>query len=291
MFSDDLRCSGCGSDISTEPAIRGIEGIYCFPCRYKMDEDGGEEYLIVKRSYEQAISEWNIKFKPSWDTYNKLTNYAKHISLISYIIFVPILLFIGGISRLALTSLIVAVPLALISIIAARRLNVRAWKFKTPRPPVLSKPSRASLYSELKLVFDGELDESENSEFVYFKKGYPPDWGERKERCLQRDARRCRICGDDKRLHVHHAIPVSYGGNHSIQNLVTLCQFCHMNINYFGHRDLVRENIRAKRKYYVQPFTRKNGTLVRGHSRRIDRRGNFWKRVRNRLTTNILCVS
>lgn len=78
--------------------------------------------------------------------------------------------------------------------------------------------------------------------------GSPPDWSWRRLAVLHRDGKRCVQCGSDglkelrnKRrrlsrrprfhpeggLHVHHRVPVSRGGWHGLDNLVTLCLHCH----------------------------------------------------------------
>lgn len=72
---------------------------------------------------------------------------------------------------------------------------------------------------------------------------YGKDWQEKKEKALQRDNYKCKICGvtqkehiekDEffgKNLHVHHIIPAkkfdSYKKANTIGNLVTLCSKCH----------------------------------------------------------------
>jgi hypothetical protein len=59
---------------------------------------------------------------------------------------------------------------------------------------------------------------------------------------LQRDRRRCRICGrrpDDNvdiELHVHHIRPWDAGGITDPSNLITLCNTCHKGLNpHFDH--------------------------------------------------------
>lgn len=54
---------------------------------------------------------------------------------------------------------------------------------------------------------------------------------------LNRDGRRCRICGRkpddhlDMELHVHHIKPWAKGGATSIKNLITLCNTCHKGLD------------------------------------------------------------
>ena len=47
---------------------------------------------------------------------------------------------------------------------------------------------------------------------------------------MQRDGWKCYICGKSTNLHVHHLIPRSDGGEHTAENLVTLCGGCHRSI-------------------------------------------------------------
>lgn len=44
---------------------------------------------------------------------------------------------------------------------------------------------------------------------------------------LMRDERRCRICGHDKGLHVHHIRARVKGGDNDLRNLISLCPSCH----------------------------------------------------------------
>ncbi|MEE8459921.1 MAG: AAA family ATPase [Phycisphaerales bacterium] len=42
-----------------------------------------------------------------------------------------------------------------------------------------------------------------------------------------RDGHRCRCCGSRHSLHVHHIIPWSCGGKTCLENLITVCRWCH----------------------------------------------------------------
>ena len=48
------------------------------------------------------------------------------------------------------------------------------------------------------------------------------------KRVLERDQWRCQKCGSLENLQVHHKIKRSQMGTHSLDNLVTLCAYCHM---------------------------------------------------------------
>jgi 5-methylcytosine-specific restriction endonuclease McrA len=48
------------------------------------------------------------------------------------------------------------------------------------------------------------------------------------KRVLDRDNWRCQKCGAVKDLQIHHQRHRSQLGNDSLENLVTLCAYCHM---------------------------------------------------------------
>lgn len=50
------------------------------------------------------------------------------------------------------------------------------------------------------------------------------------QKIMDRDGWKCYICGKEKNLHVHHIIPRNRGGEHTPENLITLCGSCHRNI-------------------------------------------------------------
>jgi 5-methylcytosine-specific restriction endonuclease McrA len=74
----------------------------------------------------------------------------------------------------------------------------------------------------------------------------PDDWDLRRSIVLKRDLNICQVCYSSgsyfNSLHVHHRIPLSRGGNNTIDNLITLCEKCHKK----AHR--VREFIRTVSK-------------------------------------------
>lgn len=57
-------------------------------------------------------------------------------------------------------------------------------------------------------------------------------WFQRKK-ALERDKYACRHCGvtAKKGLHVHHIVPRSQGGSNYVDNLMTLCKECHIEIH------------------------------------------------------------
>jgi 5-methylcytosine-specific restriction endonuclease McrA len=59
-------------------------------------------------------------------------------------------------------------------------------------------------------------------------------WAKKKLAVHTRDRHRCRICGDDDILHVHH---VDWNRKHNEDtNLVTLCSGCHTAIHREGYK-------------------------------------------------------
>lgn len=58
----------------------------------------------------------------------------------------------------------------------------------------------------------------------------PADWPRRRQQVHSTDKGLCRRCGTSvplEKCHIHHMVRRSAGGNHSIDNLVTLCRDCH----------------------------------------------------------------
>ena len=75
----------------------------------------------------------------------------------------------------------------------------------------------------------------------------PKDWHDRRKIIHDRDGGRCIRCGVAVELgdcHIHHLLRRSSGGDHSIQNLVTLCRSCHTTMD--GHASM-----RAIHQYIV----------------------------------------
>lgn len=57
-------------------------------------------------------------------------------------------------------------------------------------------------------------------------------------RVYERDGYRCRMCGGNRELTIHHHKPRAQGGGHELDNLVTLCLGCHRLVE--KRRDLVK---------------------------------------------------
>ena len=106
-----------------------------------------------------------------------------------------------------------------------------SWEQRNPSP---SQP-------ELKHFHDPEASLSSWDELVLnifnHWPGYPPFWQYLKSVVTARDSFRCQVTGCPSRLelHVHHIKPVSKGGIHSPENLVSLCVFHHALEPASGH--------------------------------------------------------
>lgn len=50
----------------------------------------------------------------------------------------------------------------------------------------------------------------------------------RRKIVFERDAYRCRECGDHRDLEIDHIFPISRGGSNAIENLQTLCKSCNL---------------------------------------------------------------
>lgn len=59
---------------------------------------------------------------------------------------------------------------------------------------------------------------------------YGEEWTEIRAQALHRDEQRCRVCGDEGRVEVHHIRPWKPGMVHELSNLITLCAACHRRV-------------------------------------------------------------
>jgi len=78
----------------------------------------------------------------------------------------------------------------------------------------------------------------------------PKDWDDRRGYVLSRDGNKCRKCGGKSGLQVHHIVPRSQKINHHVDNLITLCVYCHSkehNVNFVPAA--IERKIRFNQKY------------------------------------------
>lgn len=118
----------------------------------------------------------------------------------------------------------------------------------------------------------GEVSESVPDYIPVGSRAKPPalPWSAIRERVLERDRRRCRVCTLISSLNhlgkpcvqVHHIVPKSKGGTDAYENLVALCEGCHQSLRQRGgipqhHGRLVMlENVCRGYAYYAFPTPR-----------------------------------
>lgn len=276
-MENERKCYNCGRNLRDEPAIKGLKGFLCFPCRYNFDKEGGEGFILENQSYQEKQRDWEINHKEKWAKYQCLKKCANvSLYLIAISIFSPGFLFLFEKSNKLVC--VFCFLLAGIFFIIRKFLSLKLQPSSYLSPPIPPKRDKNSLFAILDVVYDDALKD-ENEEFLKIR-GYPLDWEERQKKCLIRDGYKCRICRKTKRLHIHHVKPISYGGIHSLQNLITLCSACHKKQGYYQHQGLIMENIKASRRYWVSSHTRFDGKRVSGYFRKTGRRGLFWRKIR-----------
>lgn len=93
----------------------------------------------------------------------------------------------------------------------------------------------------------------------------PRDWHIRRKYVLKRDGHRCTKCGGKAGLQVHHVEPRVVRHNHSVDNLVTLCVYCHSDEH---SRDLVSAAGAAR----LQSLNRRKRTRIGTYSQHAARK-------------------
>ena len=66
-----------------------------------------------------------------------------------------------------------------------------------------------------------------------------PEWAERRRGALQRAGHACQTCGGHGRLHVHHRT-YERRGQESVDDLIVLCEECHLAVHVSGGSHLPR---------------------------------------------------
>lgn len=270
-------CSNCRAALNDQPALEGVGGPLCFPCRFRFDEAGGQLFLVKMKEYQSIRARWESTYGKQWTQFQERQSLVGKFDLASGVAAIGAFFSWAGFKSTDL-AVILAIGAAA-SWFASRITRGEAERLRCDPPPSPPLRDHHALSAKPQLFFDASHPRVGLPAFDTFD-GYPPDWPERQEFVLKRDGHRCRLCSSTENLHVHHVWPVSFSSNHTPQNLVTLCRACHMKQAYWEHNRLVPENIKAKKKYFVRTYTRSDGTVVQGHKRKVGRRGNFWQRVK-----------
>jgi hypothetical protein len=269
-------CYSCSANLINQPALQGLEGLLCFPCRFRIDVDGGEAYLRDIRGFHGRLADWENRFGNQWPEFKRWTSITDKLRNAAF----PCAVGAGAFFFFGMHEVSgMAAILWILIFIWTNVANHKTQRLRCDPPPNEPQRDGRALSARPAVVLDGNCVSIGETQYDRYA-GYPPDWARRKEFCRNRDGFRCRICGTSEKLHVHHVWPVSFSANHTAQNLITLCRRCHMRQDYWDHRRLVAENIRANQKYSVREYVRADGIRVKGHRRRKGRRGKFWKRVR-----------
>jgi len=151
----------------------------------------------------------------------------------------------------------------------AHNRKLREWEEHYPEPP---EPQLLHFHDP-----SAELTSQDKATLYIFNHwpGYPPFWGYLRDVVLKRDNGRCQVSGCPSRLelHIHHIKPVSEGGEHSPDNLVSLCDFHHALEPEKGH-ERIWGNIKTRYFTLVCEHERSNRTAsgwhtVRAHLRRL----------------------
>jgi hypothetical protein len=247
-----------GRDLAIKPAVIGyyengtFRGLLCYRCRFKQDYNydlaNKKKFEEEKQLYEKKCAEWEMRYGV------QMEGNANEVAVVTFLILACLVydstnkwdLDGGGRFGVIFVAAGVGANIARFlakEVLSALFVNPSASSIPPSpekEPPTLQLPEkRACGYPEL--LFDGNKDAVLNSKWEGIYYDEPPDWEERRNICRQRDNFFCCLCGEKKRLHVHHIIPKGklYKGSHSLQNLVTLCQDCHAAQEYYDHKHLM----------------------------------------------------
>ena len=120
------------------------------------------------------------------------------------------------------------------------------WDKNHPRP---EKPELKSFWDP-----DAILNDRDRKILEILKNwpGYPPCWDVLRNIVLIRDGKKCTRegCFSKPPLHVHHIIPISKGGKHTLDNLITLCESHHSLQPGPGHASIARRLHNGKTNRY-----------------------------------------
>jgi hypothetical protein len=75
---------------------------------------------------------------------------------------------------------------------------------------------------------------------------YTNNWDNIRRQVYKRDNYRCVLCGQKKKLHAHHIIPIKVSKNNSLSNLVSVCDKCHRKLEAVGLKILQEGGSRAQ---------------------------------------------
>jgi 5-methylcytosine-specific restriction endonuclease McrA len=85
---------------------------------------------------------------------------------------------------------------------------------------------------------------------------YGADWAYVREKVMQRDGYKCVVCGNSNKLllQVNHITPKAYGGTENMENLVTMCVFCHARFHKVVTPKVNTEMLQVQAEYMARIF-------------------------------------
>jgi transcription elongation factor Elf1 len=234
-----------------------------------------EAYKLSKRKFLDSLPHSN-KIRKLNSIYNGFT------SLFSLLLFVVVIsLFIIKsffVERIITLAVIISLLILLLKHLKNRighlqtnmDYQIRNWinKNREPKEPILR-----SFYDPNAVLSD--FDKKVLHVFNYWP-GYPPFWDYLRNRIIERDDQRCQVTGCPSRteLHLHHKTPVSNGGSHVPENLVTLCSFHHGLQPDLGHERIwgkIKTDYFTLVSKHSRHYRAKSGKYsVRAHLRRLE---------------------
>lgn len=282
-FPASTKCILCTSHLKSGDVLRLNNGNYiCEPCFKQIQTIRYPE--IYQRRYESFLTEREAR-RPALDEFTnslsstkiirQLTPIASFAHILAGIsIVVSIIVFLAT-KRDKLDSFFIGTAVSgfiygtwyLLNRILTYNKNrqssaISDWSKSNPEP---HKPVLREFHDPTAELT--QRDKQTMEVFDYWP-GYPPYWNYVRYVVLNSDKGRCQISGCPSRtgLHIHHKTPISQGGSHRIENLVTLCVFHHSLQPDMGHERIWGE-VRTQYFSMVRAHYR-NGSPVRAHVRR-----------------------
>ncbi len=228
-----------------------------------------EKYETLRRQFVVATEARRL----AWEAFRERFEYKSKESALVFLGWASLILAFANPAFLILTIILLAVGYSKNSINNKKNaewLNRKTqWEQSNPVP---TAPIQKHFHDPT-----AELTQRDRQILKIFNHwpGYPPFWKYLRSVVISRDYNRCQVTGCPSRLelHVHHMRPVSEGGTHSPDNLVSLCDFHHALEPEKGH-ERIWGDIKTRFFTLVCAHERSNrskeGThLVRAHLRRL----------------------
>lgn len=268
LYSDNLVISVAGSCLlcdSTFPqglVLSNREKV-CPPCFEKLQcIELPEKYERLKRGFVLQEQAWSMA-KADFDKENMRKDHSEKFYGAA---FFSLVLLLFSIYFLALVVFLWALGWLFAKSAANREIT---WLEANKKP---EKPVLKGFHDAI-----GELTEFDKKVVRVFLHwpGYPPFWKFLREVVLERDKHLCQIngCPSRSNLHVHHVQPISKGGQHHRNNLISLCEFHHALQPDEGH-ERIWERIKTEFFTLVPSHRRRNRSnagrhIVKAHLRRL----------------------